>query len=78
MSKIKTRRTGQISAKDEQGQEYQVIEYTEFHDASTFGNPDNWVEGLKEYRLNDGSHVNKTSETEFEIVKSGVKLRVSS
>ena len=78
MSKTKTERTGQFTAIDEQGRTYQIIEYTKFHDTSTYGNPDNWMEGLKEYRLNDDSHVNKNSETEFEVVASGIKLRVSS
>jgi hypothetical protein len=78
VSRIETRHTGQYTAEDAQGRRYQIVEYTEFHHVSTFGNLDQWVEGLKDYRLSDGSHVNRDSETEFEIVASGVKLRLTS
>lgn len=77
MTKKKTEPTKEIVAVDELGQKYQIIEFTEYHDVSTFTTPGIWEEGLKEFRLSDGSPVNKLSDTDFEIVASGVQLRVT-
>ncbi|MDQ4120711.1 MAG: hypothetical protein M3209_04605 [Acidobacteriota bacterium] len=76
MNRTKTEYTGEIIAIDENGREYRVLEFTEYHDASTFTTPNVWEEGLKELKLSDGSLINKISDTEFEVVATGIRLRV--
>jgi hypothetical protein len=69
-------RTGAFDAIGTDGRTYQVIEYTEFHDASTVhGAQNNWVPGIKSYRLRYGDPVNALPDGDFEIARTGLRLR---
>ena len=70
-------RTGSFDATDEGGNRYRIIEYTEILNAATYTVPNRTVAGLKEYRLQDGSNLNKVNDAEFEIVASGQHIRVT-
>ena len=73
MSRKQIRETARFWATDETGNQYQIIELTEFFDASSPGNPDEWKPGLKSYRLENGTAVNRDDD-EFVIFDSGVRL----
>jgi hypothetical protein len=69
------RKTGEIKAVDEQGNRHKIIKYTEFVTSSGFQSDDEQLQGDDLYRLATGETLNKISDTEFEIVVSGIKLR---
>jgi hypothetical protein len=55
-----------------------IHEYTERIEAATFGNPSEWIEGLKYFeRDSDGAKLNRISETEFYEVATGETLTVT-
>lgn len=72
-----TRHTGTFDAQDEQGHTHTIYVYTEFHQAETFGHSEE-VEGLKEFTLANGQHVNHLGKGEYEIVETGQKLKSKS
>ena len=68
------RLTGQFKASAATGETYTVHEYQEFIESRTQGGVD-WIPGMKELRLNDGSRVNYIDENTFEIVQTGATLK---
>jgi hypothetical protein len=78
MTRKQVRQTGQLFAEDENGKRYKIIEYTTFLNDGSFQKPNEWVPGLKAYKLENGTRVNKLSDTEFETWPSGsiIKLRM--
>jgi len=74
MSETQRRVTGTFQAVDDEGNEYHVVEYTDFRHTSTaeiiYGD-----EGIKEYELTNGARINRTSQTQFEIEGEGVRIR---
>ena len=80
IQKKQVRRTGQLIAEDKNGKRYTIIEYTTFHDISNPKEPDKWISGLKGYKLEDGTPINKLNDTEFEadIFGNTVKLNLLS
>jgi len=77
MDRVSSQPTDRFVATDDAGKRYKVIEYTGSVKSTTFGNRNAKAEVLKEYRLTDGSYLNRLSETEFEIVRSGVIIHKS-
>ena len=77
MARKKIERTRSFVATGTDGRTYTVIEYTEFIDAtSTESTQKEWVPGLKSYKLRDGDPVNALPDGQFEIARTGVRLRV--
>ncbi len=77
MSETQVKVTGTFQAADDNGNHYSVTEYTLFRRTTTTDMALGGGEGeeIKEYKLGNGSPVKKISETEFEIISDGVKLR---
>ena len=73
MGIIRRDETDRINCLGEDGEKYTVIEYTEIHDATEFAGGAQ-EEGMKYYRLPDGTGVNKISNSEFQVLWSGLKL----
>jgi hypothetical protein len=69
------RETGRFNAVGSDGRTYLVVELTEFEDTTTFeSKTTEWLATQKSYRLNDGSAVNRNSDTELTVVATGVRL----
>ena len=77
MTRKQVKITGRFLAEDQNGKRYQIIEHTTFHDNSAFQKPNEWISGLKEYRLENGTHVNKLSDTEFQTLNE-IRLQILS
>lgn len=77
MSETQYKVTGTFKAVDDDGNDYNVSEYTLFRHTTTTDMAEG-VGGIKEYRLGNGAAVNQISEAEFEIVSSGIRLYKSS
>ncbi len=75
MSETQRRVTASFQAIDEDGNEYHVVEYTDFRHTSTaeitYGDGDGDV---KEYELANGAPLKRISETHFEIEPDGVRI----
>jgi hypothetical protein len=56
------------------GTEYEVFEFQEYQDASTFDGEGS-IKGLKSLRLSNGRHVNWIDDDTFQIVGSGTIIR---
>jgi hypothetical protein len=69
--------TNKYSCTGEDGTDYTVYEYTEFVESGTLGNSPQEEAGLKELKLADGSAVNWINESEFQIISTGVKVKVN-
>jgi len=78
MSETQLKVTGTFQAADNDGNHYSITEYTLFRRTTTADMALGGGEGeeIKEYKLGNGSPVRKISETEFEIVSDGIKLRL--
>jgi hypothetical protein len=63
-----------FKAQSDDGATYTVHEFQEFVATGT-KDGDDWIPGLKELKLNDGSRLNLIDENTFEIVQSGTILR---
>jgi len=76
MSETQVKVTGSFEAADDNGKHYSVTEYTIFRKTTTTDMALGGAEGeeIKEYKLGDGTILNQTNETEFEIRSSGVKI----
>jgi hypothetical protein len=77
MTKTKTEPTKQILAIGQDGNRYQIIEYTTFIADSEFGAPIVWEPSNKRYKLYNGVMVNKRSDTEFEAMFPGGIIKLS-
>ena len=79
MSETQLKVTGTFQTVDGDGNNHSVTEYTLFRRTTTadMSYSDGKGEEIKEYKLGNGAPVKKISETEFEIVSSGDKLRLS-
>ncbi len=69
------KRTDVFDTKSEDGREFNIHEYTDHDDATTFGNPGVTVEGNKAYRTEDGDICNKTGEDTFKIHRLNLVVR---
>jgi hypothetical protein len=79
MSETQYKVTGTFKAVDDDGNDYNVSEYTLFrHTTTTDMAEGTSADGIKEYRLGNGATVNPISEAEFEIASSGIRLYKSS
>lgn len=68
MTKTKSEPTKQILAIGQDGNRYQIIEYTISIADSEFGAPIVWEPTRKMYKLNNGVMLNKRNDTEFEAM----------
>lgn len=64
--------THRMTAED--GTTYEVNEFQEYVDASSFDGED-WIEGLKRLELKDGSRVHYIDEDTYRIVGSDMIIR---
>ncbi len=71
-----TRVSRKFDAFDDQGNRYAIVEYQELIESQALGRPPEWIKGMKRLELDDGSPVNFKDENTFEIVMSGVTVRV--
>lgn len=73
MSETQRRMTGSFQAADQDGNQYHVIEYTDFRHTTTaditYGD-----DGLKEYELANGAPLKRVSQTHFEIQPEGTRI----
>jgi hypothetical protein len=78
MSETQLKVTGTFQAADSDGNNHSITEYTLFRRTTTtdMSYSDGDGEEIKEYKLGNGAPVKKISETEFEIVSDGSKLRL--
>ena len=69
--------TDRFTVQDEDGNSYEVREYTSMIDTSTMGDSGSETEGLKEFRTSDGQALNVIDQDEgiFELVSTGQTLR---
>lgn len=77
MSETQVKVTGSFKAVDNSGNHYSVTEYSIFRKTTTADMALGTGEGeeIKQYKLGNGTILNQTSETEFEIESSGIKIR---
>lgn len=76
MSETQRRVTGSFQAVDDNGIEYSITEYTKFEHTTTLETATgDESEGVKEYEAGAGSPLNRISDTEFEMVADGTRLR---
>ena len=75
MSETQLKVTGKHQAKDNDGNDYTIYEYTVFYHTTTT-NMSYGESAVKTYKLADGSPLAQISETEFEIASSGVKIHI--
>jgi hypothetical protein len=69
--------TGRYQTTGEDGQSYEVLEYTTFVESGTLSSQsEEEEEGMQEYRTTDGSPVNRLSSTEFLLVNWNMKLKI--
>jgi len=70
------RRTGLFSAVSADGSIHEIVEWTEFYDAtSTSSTHREWVPGMRSLTLRSGEHVNHLGDDEYEVVSSSLRLR---
>jgi len=67
MSKKVTEHTGTFAAHSEDGREFTVFIFTEYHEGHTSDGAYR-TEGLKKLRTSDGDAVNRTAEGKYRIV----------
>ncbi len=58
-------------ATDESGRRYQIIEWTEYIQVSSFGKPDEWVMARRKYETDGGEMVNHLDGDDFQVVVIG-------
>ena len=77
MSETQIKVTGTFQAVDDNGNHYNVTEYTHFRKTTTtdMALGSGAGEEVKEYKLGNGSPVNQINENEFEIASNRTKLR---
>lgn len=73
MSETQLKVTGRLQAKDDGGNQYTINEYSVFRH-TTDAEMQDGQSADKIYKLADGSPLIRTSETEFEIESSGIKI----
>jgi hypothetical protein len=75
MSETQQRVTGSFDARGDDGEQYHVVEFTDFVHTTTaemaYGQ-----EGVKEYKLGNGTPLRRLADREFEIEASGVKISI--
>jgi len=67
MSRKVTEHTGTFTAHSEDGQEFTVFIFTDYHEGRTSSGPHR-VEGLKEMRTSDGEHVNWIEKGKYQVI----------
>lgn len=74
MTQRKRQLTARIRAIDSDGRAYTIDEHTTYIGVSTLdATGPQWLPGLKQLSV-DGEPVNSISETEYEIVRTGLRL----
>ena len=69
--------TDRFITKSDDGRRFEIIEYTEYLSAGTFGDPNATVPGAKRLQTSDGLHVNFVSPGIYQIVELGLTVRKS-
>lgn len=70
-----TIQTDQFLAKDNSGQNYTILEFTELVDSTSFGDTGSTLmDSAREYRLSTGEQLNRIGEHEFVLVETGETL----
>lgn len=72
--RTQVRQIGQFHAVGQSGRRYLVIEWQEFHEVTSIGNPVEWVPGLRSLALPDGRAVNLHGDGSLEVVVTGERL----
>lgn len=67
--------TDTIECLGDDGEDYTVLEYTNFIEQRLLGGEVRRIEGMKTLMTSERQHVNYKSENEFEVVVTGVRLR---
>lgn len=77
MSETQIKVTGTFQTVDNEGNQHNITEYTLLRKTTTrdMAFSDGEGEEIKEYKLGNGTPVKKISETEFERISDGTKLR---
>jgi hypothetical protein len=76
MSETQQRVTGTFNAAGDDGEQYHVVEYTDFVHTTTAETAVG-QEGVKEYKLANGTPLMRLGDREFEIEASGVKITIA-
>lgn len=69
------KKVSEFKAVDESGKIYTVNVFQKFISAGDLDNSHAVIPGLKELRLATGGHVNRVSDSEFEILQSGIRIK---
>jgi len=72
------RKTGQFTARDENGRRYTIVIFTDSIKAGTFENPKMETEGMKELKTYEGMAVNRLEKGKYQIVQTGVIIQSDS
>jgi hypothetical protein len=69
------KKVSEFKAVDESGNIYTVNVFQHYINVGDLKNSNAVIPGLKELRLATGGHVNMISDTEFEIVQTGTRIK---
>lgn len=73
---MKQKHVRTIHGLGDDGRRYEINEYATFIPLATLDDPHGEKEGLHGFRTPDGGAVNRISDDEYEIVGTGVRVRV--
>jgi hypothetical protein len=74
MKRLEARHVGEFSATGADGRQYTVHEFRTYTHVAALSGATETLEGMPSFKLADGGHVNKVSNSELQIVATGVKL----
>lgn len=76
MARTKTELIDRVAVVSDTGRRLEVLVYQEFVDATNLqSRGEEWLPGLRQYRVAGGGHVNFRSEGTFELVETGEILK---
>ena len=75
MYNTRTEQTDEFTVTDEKGSRYKVIELTEMVESRPVNEPIEWLPGIRTLHLEDGTTVQRLENDEYEIPRSGIRLR---
>jgi hypothetical protein len=64
----------EFDAFDNNNKKYRVIHYRSIKNVGTLDNPGATMLGLSEYQLSNGVHINRISDTEFELLRPQIRI----